>query len=203
MKVHANAPLGPKGRPIMVHLLEVARSLPGRGRGRAAGSLVGAAVGAASHQRVAGRGDRDAAAFAHDRRRGLGIRACLRRRRHPPGLRRSVEFPRFRGHLIAGPVWPAWRISVHAVDPAVFIGVPPRGRRSDACRRSARRGRRWGGSSPSPNRQRTKLAPAGARRSGPFRDSLDCRRTIGNQRKPRFAATSERPRQDSNLRPAD
>jgi hypothetical protein len=30
-----------------------------------------------------------------------------------------VEFPRFRGHLIAGPSGPAVRIGVHAVNPAV------------------------------------------------------------------------------------
>ena len=32
----------------------------------------------------------------------------------------AVEFPRFRGHLIAGPSGPAARIDVHAVNPAVF-----------------------------------------------------------------------------------
>jgi hypothetical protein len=31
-----------------------------------------------------------------------------------------LEFPRFRGHLIAGPSGPAARIDVHAVNPAVF-----------------------------------------------------------------------------------
>jgi hypothetical protein len=31
-----------------------------------------------------------------------------------------MEFPRFRGHLIAGPFGPAARIDVHAVNPAVF-----------------------------------------------------------------------------------
>jgi len=71
MKVHANAPLGPKGRETMVlrvleqgwsraeaaeaagvsdpHLLEVDQALPGRGCGRAAGPLVGAAVDPAPH----------------------------------------------------------------------------------------------------------------------------------------------------------
>ncbi len=39
----------------------------------------------------------------------------------------TLEFPRFRGHLIAGPSGPAGRISVHAVDPAISVGVPPRG----------------------------------------------------------------------------
>ena len=32
----------------------------------------------------------------------------------------KVEFPRFRGHLTAGPSGPAARIDVHAVYPAVF-----------------------------------------------------------------------------------
>jgi hypothetical protein len=32
----------------------------------------------------------------------------------------EVEFPRFRGHLIAGPSGSAARIGVHAVNPAVF-----------------------------------------------------------------------------------
>jgi hypothetical protein len=32
----------------------------------------------------------------------------------------TMEFPRFRGHLIAGPSGPAARIDVHAVNPAVF-----------------------------------------------------------------------------------
>jgi DNA-binding SARP family transcriptional activator len=36
-----------------------------------------------------------------------------------PG-RGLLEFPRFRGHLIAGPSGPAVRIGVHAVNPAVF-----------------------------------------------------------------------------------
>ena len=71
MKLHANAPLGPKGRLTMVlRVLErgwslteaaeaagvsertcaqVGRALPGRGRGRAAGPLLGAAVGPAPH----------------------------------------------------------------------------------------------------------------------------------------------------------
>src|SRR4051812_35722914 len=39
----------------------------------------------------------------------------------------ALEFPRFRGHLIAGPSGPAARIGVHAFDAAVFVGVPPRG----------------------------------------------------------------------------
>ena len=34
--------------------------------------------------------------------------------------RGELEFPRFRGHLIAGPSGPAARIDVHAVNPAVF-----------------------------------------------------------------------------------
>src|SRR5215218_10205676 len=42
--------------------------------------------------------------------------------------RSHLEFPRFRGHLIAGPSGPAMRISVHAC--AVSIGVPPRGDRA-------------------------------------------------------------------------
>src|SRR5215204_7140551 len=36
--------------------------------------------------------------------------------------------PRFRGHLIAGPSGPAWRISVHAC--AVSVSVPPGGGRA-------------------------------------------------------------------------
>jgi transposase len=40
---------------------------------------------------------------------------------------RRVEFPRFRGHLIAGPSGPAARIGVRAVNPAVSALVPPRG----------------------------------------------------------------------------
>ena len=55
-----------------------------------------------------------------DSLRQLGARHIL----IPP---RTLEFPRFRGHLIAGPSGPAGRISVHAVDPAVSVGVPPRG----------------------------------------------------------------------------
>src|SRR5690349_17720873 len=39
----------------------------------------------------------------------------------------DLEFPRFRGHLIAGPSGPAARIDVHAVNAAVFVGVPPGG----------------------------------------------------------------------------
>ena len=35
-----------------------------------------------------------------------------------------LEFPRFRGHLIAGSSGPAARIDVHAVHSAVFRGVP-------------------------------------------------------------------------------
>jgi hypothetical protein len=61
---------------------------------------------------------------------GLQIGAQrVRRRGHAarlvqPELSPDLEFPRFRGHLIAGPSGPAWRISVHAIDPAVFVGVP-------------------------------------------------------------------------------
>jgi hypothetical protein len=36
---------------------------------------------------------------------------------------RIVEFPRFDGHLTAGPSSLAWRMSVDAQDPAVFAGV--------------------------------------------------------------------------------
>ena len=90
MKVHANAPLGPKGRLTMVRRVveegwslaeaaaaagvsertcsQVGRSVSRRGRGRAAGSLVGAAVDPASHAGRARRGDRGAAAAADDRR---------------------------------------------------------------------------------------------------------------------------------------
>jgi hypothetical protein len=32
----------------------------------------------------------------------------------------ALDFPRFRGHLIAGPSGLAVRIGVHAFDPAVF-----------------------------------------------------------------------------------
>ena len=35
----------------------------------------------------------------------------------------SLEFPRFDGHLTAGPSGLAWRMSVDAQDPAVFAGV--------------------------------------------------------------------------------
>ena len=38
-----------------------------------------------------------------------------------------VEFPRFRGHLTTGPSGPVERMSVDAIDPAVFVGVPPGG----------------------------------------------------------------------------
>ena len=92
MKVHANAPLGPKGRLTMVrrvleqgwsldgggrgrrseraHLLEVGRALPRRGRGRAART----APRRRGRSRTAppersGRGDRRAAPAADDRRR--------------------------------------------------------------------------------------------------------------------------------------
>jgi transposase len=41
------------------------------------------------------------------------------RQRHEAALA-ELEFPRFRGHLIAGPSGPAARIDVHAVNPAVF-----------------------------------------------------------------------------------
>ena len=44
-----------------------------------------------------------------------------------------MEFPRFRGHLIAGPSGLAGRISVHAC--AVSIGVPPRGGRAAQAQR--------------------------------------------------------------------
>ncbi len=36
----------------------------------------------------------------------------------------ALEFPRFDGHLTAGPSGLAWRMSVDAQDPAVFAGVP-------------------------------------------------------------------------------
>ena len=83
MKVHANAPLGPKGRGIMVlrvleqgwslsggrgggrseraHLLEVGQALPGRGGGRPVRSLFGAEVDPAPHTGRARRSDRAAA----------------------------------------------------------------------------------------------------------------------------------------------
>ncbi len=35
-----------------------------------------------------------------------------------------MEFPRFRGHLTAGPSGLAGRMPVDAEDPAVFVGVP-------------------------------------------------------------------------------
>ena len=39
----------------------------------------------------------------------------------------DLEFPRFRGHLMAVPTGAAERMSVDAIDPAVFVGVPPGG----------------------------------------------------------------------------
>jgi hypothetical protein len=50
----------------------------------------------------------------------LFVRLMVVKRRSGWGY---VEFPRFRGHLIAGSSGPAWRISVHAC--AVSVGVPP------------------------------------------------------------------------------
>jgi hypothetical protein len=44
----------------------------------------------------------------------------------------AMEFPRFCGHLMAGPSGPAGRISVHAVDPAVSGAVQARCRRVGA-----------------------------------------------------------------------
>jgi hypothetical protein len=44
----------------------------------------------------------------------------------------ELEFPRFCGHLMAGPSGPAGRISVHAVDPAVSGAVQARCRRVGA-----------------------------------------------------------------------
>jgi hypothetical protein len=68
-----------------------------------------------AHQRQGG------AIHPHAARR-LGLRRDLQLK--PRTRRRALEFPRFRGHLIAGPSGPAVRIGVHAIHPAVFRGLP-------------------------------------------------------------------------------
>jgi hypothetical protein len=92
MGVHANAKLGPAGRRELVRLIR-----DGASERQAAACLS------------------VAPATAH--------RWSVRERAASPAQRASgawVDFPRFRGHLIAGPSGPAARIDVHAVNPAVF-----------------------------------------------------------------------------------
>src|SRR4051812_43474416 len=55
------------------------------------------------------------------------IVSVRRRRRRRVCAGCGLEFPRFRGHLTAGPSGRPGRMSVDAKDAAVFVGVPPGG----------------------------------------------------------------------------
>jgi hypothetical protein len=77
MQLHGNAALSVKKRLALcrrvldqgwTHGAQVGASLPRRGRGRAAGSILDAASAADAHERGSGAGDRGAAQVADDRR---------------------------------------------------------------------------------------------------------------------------------------